>query len=67
MSSLRLIDEMVKSSIIWDKVITRVGLDGKGVSKRKQVFNITNLDEHQVIGVFPNLTQQRLKAELLKV
>ena len=67
MSSLRLIDEMVKSSIIWGKVITRVGLDGKGVSKRKQVFNITNLDEHQVIGIFPNLTQQQLKAELLKV
>jgi len=67
MSSLRLIDEMVQSSIIWDKKITRVGLDGKGVAKRKQVFNVTNLDEHQVIGVFPNLTQQKLKEELLKV
>ena len=67
MSSLRLIDEMVPSSIMWDKKISRVGLDGKGVGKRRQVFNVTNLSENQVIGVFPNLTQQQLKDELFKV
>jgi len=56
MSALRLIDEIVKSSVRWKKPIKRIGMDGKGVSNRKQVFNITNLVENQVIGVLPNLS-----------
>lgn len=67
MSALRLIDEIVESSLQWGKTIKKIGMDGKGVGNRKQVFNITNLVEHQVIGILPNLSQKELKEELLKV
>ncbi len=67
MSALRMIDEMVNTSLIWDKSIQRIGMDGKGVSKRKQVFNITNLIDNEVIGVLPNLSQKELLKELLKI
>ncbi len=68
MTSLRLIDEMVDSSIInWNKVIKKIGIDGKGVNKRKQVFNLTNLDQNEVIGVFPNLSQKKLKKRLMEI
>lgn len=67
MSPLRFIDELVDSSIKWEKSIKRIGMDGKGVGSRKQVFNITNLVDKQVIGVLPNLSQKELKQELLKV
>ena len=66
-SILRFIDEIIDFSFIWNKPIKRIGMDGKGVSKRKQIFNITNLDDNEVIGVFPNLSQEQLKTELLKV
>jgi transposase len=42
-------------------------MDGKGVSKRKQLFNITNLEDNEVIGVLPNLSQKGLLKELLTV
>ena len=42
-------------------------MDGKGVSKRKQIFNITNLEDNEVIGVLPNLSQKELLKELLTV
>ena len=67
MSALRLIDEIVDSSLNWNKPIKRIGMDGKGVGNRKQVFNITNLVDNQVIGVLPNLTQEKLKQVLLTV
>lgn len=67
MTSLRLIDEMVVSSINWKEPIKKIGLDGKGVNRRKQIFNLTNLDKNEVIGVFPNLTQAELKRQLMKV
>jgi len=67
MSALRLIDELVISSMKWDKPIKKIGMDGKGVGSRKQVFNITNLVDKQVIGVLPNLSQKELRQELLKV
>lgn len=67
MSALRLIDELVDSSISWTKPIARIGMDGKGVGNRKQVFNITNLVDRQVIGVFPNLSQEKLKQRLLMI
>lgn len=67
MSSLRLIDELVEDNWIWNKKITKIGLDGKGVGKRKQVFNLTNLNDNQVIGVFPNLSQKNLIEKLLKI
>jgi len=67
MTSLRLIDEMVESSVKWDKPIERIGIDGKGVAKRKQVFNITNLVENQIIAIFPNINQKELKSRLLEV
>jgi transposase len=66
-ASLNLIDEMVESSIRWEKPIKIVGIDGKGVGKNKQVFNITNLVENQVIGVLPNFTQRQLKEKLLEI
>ena len=67
MSALRLIDNTIDSSIKWEKSIKRIGMDGKGVGSRKQVFNITNLVDNQVIGVLPNLSQKKLKNELLKI
>ena len=67
MSALRFIDELVDSSIKWEKPIKRIGMDGKGVGSRKQIFNITNLVDKQVIGVLPNLSQEELKQKLLKV
>lgn len=67
MTSLRLIDEMVESSINWSEPTKKIGIDGKGVSKRKQIFNLTNLDKNQVIGVLPNLTQIELKARLMEI
>lgn len=67
MSALRLIDEVVHSSINWTKPIARIGMDGKGVGNRKQVFNITNLVDQQVIGVLPNLNQAQLRKQLLTV
>ena len=67
MSALRLIDEIVESSIKWEKAIEKIGMDGKGVGNRKQVFNITNLVDNQVIGVLPNLSQKELKREILKI
>lgn len=67
MSALRFIDEIIDSSMKWEKSIKRIGMDGKGVGNRKQVFNITNLVDREVIGVLPNLSQKELKQELLKV
>lgn len=45
----------------WVKPITRIGMDGKGVGRNKQVHNITNLSERKPHLVFPNLSQQKLK------
>ncbi|MCF7820290.1 MAG: transposase [Candidatus Pacebacteria bacterium] len=67
MSALRLIDEVVHSLINWTKPIAKIGMDGKGVGNRKQVFNITNLVDRQVIGVLPNLNQAQLRKQLLTV
>jgi len=67
MTPIRLIDKLVKTSIKWDKPIKKIGLDGKGVCKRKQIFNITNLSDREIIGILPNLTQQKLTKELLKI
>ncbi len=67
MSALRLIDEIIDSSIMWKKSIKKIGMDGKGVGNRKQVFNITNLVDRKVIGILPNLSQKELKQEILKV
>jgi len=67
MSALRFIDEIIDSSMKWEKSIKRIGMDGKGVGNRKQVFNITNLVNREVIGVLPNLSQKELKQEPLKV
>jgi len=67
MSALRLIDEIVDSSINWTKPIKKIGLDGKGIGRRRQVFNITNLSDKQVIGVLPGLSQVRLRKRLLEV
>jgi len=67
MTPLRLIDEIVDSSLKWDKSIKRIGMDGKGIGNRKQVFNISNLVDHEVIGILPNLSQQQLKQKLLAI
>ena len=67
MTSLRLIDELPDSSINWKEPIKKIGLDGKGVNRRKQIFNLTNLDKNEVIGVFPNLTQVELKKRLMAI
>ena len=67
MSPLRFIDEIIESSLNWNKKVEKIGMDGKGVSNRKQIFNITDLSKNEVIGVLPNLNQQELKKELLKV
>ena len=58
---------MVVSSIKWDKSIERIGMDGKGVRRHKQVFSITNLVDKELIGVLPNLTQLELKNRLLEI
>jgi len=50
----------------WDKPITKVGLDGKGVGSRKVVHNITNLDENKPLIVLPNLSQVELKKNFLR-
>lgn len=67
MTSLRLIDEIGDQALNWPGPIRRIGLDGKGVNRRKQVFNLTNLDKNEIIGVFPDLTQAELKSRLLQV
>ncbi|OGY92165.1 MAG: hypothetical protein A3H70_04785 [Candidatus Komeilibacteria bacterium RIFCSPLOWO2_02_FULL_48_11] len=67
MTSLRLIDETVDSPINWKEPIKKIGLDGKGVNRRKQIFNLTNLDKNEVIGVFPDLTQVELKKRLMAI
>lgn len=66
-ASLNLIDEMVISSIKWDKPVKRIGIDGKGVRRHKQVFSLTNLVDKEVIGILPNLTQLGLKNRLLEI
>lgn len=66
-ASLNLIDEMVVSSIKWDKPIARIGMDGKGVRRHKQVFSITNLVDREIIGVLPDLTQSELKNRLMEI
>lgn len=58
---------MVDSSINWQKSIKRIGIDGKGVNKCKQIFNLTNLDENEVIGILPNLNQTALKKRIMTV
>ena len=58
---------MVDSSINWKEPIKKIGIDGKGVNKRKQIFNLTNLDKNEVIGVFPNLTQTKLTRRLMEI
>lgn len=50
----------------WDKVITKIGLDGKGVGNRKVVHNITNLQENKPLMVLSNLSQADLKKNFLK-
>jgi len=67
MTPLRLIDEMVDSSIKWDRPIKKIGIDGKGIGSRKQVFSITNLSENQILGILPNLTQKELKNKLMNM
>lgn len=67
MTALRLIDEMIDSSINWKEPIKKIGIDGKGVNKRKQIFNLTNLDKNEVIGILPNLNQTELKKRIMMV
>lgn len=67
MTPIRLIDKMVKNSINWNESTKRIGLDGKGIGNRKQIFNLTDLDNKKILGIFPNLTQRKLKKELLKI
>ena len=45
----------------WEKPITKIGLDGKGVGNRKVVHNITNLQDNKPLLVLPNLNQVELK------
>ena len=66
-ASLNLIDEMVVSSIKWDKPIKRMGIDGKGVRKHRQVFSLTNLVDNEIIGILPDLTQLELKNRLMEI
>jgi len=67
MTSLRLIDDLVESSLNWREPIRKIGIDGKGVNRRKQIFNLTNLDKNEVVGVFPDLTQGELKKRLMEI
>lgn len=45
----------------WPEGITKVGLDGKGVRKKKVVHNITNLSENKPLFVLPDLDQEQFK------
>ena len=59
----RLLDSL-PIEIKWRQGITKVGLDGKGASKRKLIHNLTDLGNRRPIGVFPNLNQKELKKSL---
>jgi len=60
MFPMKLLDSL-EIEFKWPKGITRVGLDGKGVTKGKLVHHLANLDEGKSICVLPNLSQKQLK------
>jgi len=66
MFPLKLLDKQ-KYEFRWDKPITKIGLDGKAVRKHRVVHTVTNLDDNELIGVFPPMTQEKLISELLKI
>ncbi len=63
MFSLRLLDKL-PVEVKWKKGIKKVGLDGKGASKRKLIHHLTDLGNKRSIGVFANLNQKALKKSL---
>lgn len=60
MFPMKLLDEL-ELKFKWEAGITRVGLDGKGVTKGKLVHHLANLDEGKSICILPNLSQKQLK------
>jgi len=60
MFGLRLLDDL-PIKLKWAEGITKVGLDGKGASKRKLIHNLTDPGDKKPIGVFANLNQKELK------
>jgi hypothetical protein len=60
MFPMKLLDGL-KIEFKWPKGITRVGLDGKGVTKGKLVHHLADLDKGKSICVIPNLNQEQLK------
>lgn len=60
MFPMKLLDSL-EIQLEWEKGITRVGLDGKGVRKGKLVHHLADLDKGKSICVLPNLSQKQLK------
>ncbi|MFH1534053.1 MAG: hypothetical protein ABID64_03920 [Nitrospirota bacterium] len=60
MFPMKLLDNL-EIQLEWEKGITRVGLDGKGVRKGSLVHHLANLDKGKSICVLPNLSQKQLK------
>jgi len=60
MFPMKLLDRL-QSELKWPKGVTRIGLDGKGVTKGKLVHHLADLDKGKSIYVIPNLSQKQLK------
>jgi len=60
MFTMKLLDEL-EIEFKWEKGISKVGLDGKGVGKGQLVHHLADLDKGKSICVIPNLSQKQLK------
>ena len=65
MFPMKLLDNL-EIKFEWEKDITKVGLDGKGVRKGELVHHLANLDKGKSICIIPNLNQKQLKKNFMK-
>lgn len=60
MFSSRLIDELPELRFYWPKEILKVGLDGKNIGKRKNMYTLTDLAARQLISALPPMKLRAL-------
>ncbi|MCX6743275.1 MAG: transposase [Candidatus Parcubacteria bacterium] len=60
MFSSRLVDELPELKFYWPEEITKIGLDGKNIGRRKNMFTLTDLDGKKLISALPPMSQREL-------
>jgi len=60
MFSSRLVDELPEIKFCWPDKVEKVGLDGKNIGKRKNMFTLTDLEHRKLISAIPPMDSNAL-------